>query len=195
MLHALEVPPYGGDTIFASQTLAYERCSPALQAMLAGLDGVHSAVNAYSPKMQAVHDTFAGMSVQTDDTAHRTQVHPVVRVHGETGEPALFVNAQYTVGLHGFMPHEAQPLLDYLFAHSTRTDLHLPVAVARRRRRDLGQPLGAAHGHGRLHRAPARDAPHHRRGRGPDPGGAPTLTIASLARRHRESTSHFVTAR
>jgi len=123
MLHALEVPPYGGDTIFASQTLAYERCSPALQTMLAGLDGVHSAVNAYSPKMQAVHDTFAGMSVQTDDTAHRTQVHPVVRVHGETGKPALFVNAQYTVGLHGFMPHEARPLLDHLFAHSTRTDL------------------------------------------------------------------------
>ena len=123
MLHALEVPPYGGDTIFASQTLAYERCSSALQAMLVGLDGVHSAVNAYSPKMQAVHDTFAGMSVQTDDTAHRTQVHPVVRVHGETGKLALFVNAQYTVGLHGFMPHEARPLLDYLFAQSTRTDL------------------------------------------------------------------------
>ena len=46
ILHALEVPPYGGDTIWASQTLAYERCSPALQAKLAGLDGVHSAVNA-----------------------------------------------------------------------------------------------------------------------------------------------------
>jgi len=122
MLHALEVPPYGGDTIWASQTLAYERCSVGMRAMLDHLDGVHSAINAYSPKMQAVHDTFAGMSVQTDDTANRTQVHPVVRIHGETGLPALFVNAQYTVGLRGFAPHEAKPLLDFLFAHATRTD-------------------------------------------------------------------------
>ncbi|MFM8303546.1 MAG: TauD/TfdA dioxygenase family protein [Actinomycetota bacterium] len=122
MLHALEVPPYGGDTIWASQTQALEQCSPALQDMLTRLDGVHSATNAYSPKMQAVHDTFAGMSVQTDESANRTQVHPVVRVHGETGRPALFVNAQYTVGLRGFGPHEARPLLDFLFAHSTRTD-------------------------------------------------------------------------
>jgi taurine dioxygenase len=123
ILHAREVPPYGGDTIFASQTLAYERLSPAMRELLDRLDGVHSAVNAYSPKMQAVHDTFAGMSVQTDDSANRTQVHPVVRVHGETGRRALFVNAQYTVALRGFAPHEAAPLLDFLFAHTTRTDL------------------------------------------------------------------------
>jgi len=122
ILHALEVPPYGGDTIWASQTLAYARLSPGMQAMLDRLDGDHSATNAYSPKMQAVHDTFAGMSVQTDESANRTQVHPVVRIHGETGLPALFANAQYTVGLHGFMPHEAKPLLDLLFAHATRTD-------------------------------------------------------------------------
>ncbi len=123
MLHALEVPPYGGDTVFANQVLAYARCSPAMQAMLGGLDGVHSAVNAYSPKMQAVHDIFAGMSVQTDESANRTQVHPVVRRHGETGEPALFVNAQYTTGLHGFSPFEAKPLLDFLFVLSTRIEL------------------------------------------------------------------------
>jgi len=93
-----------------------------MQSMLDGLTGVHSAVNAYSPKMQAVHDTFQGMTVQTDDSATQTRRHPVVRVHGETGEPALFVNAQYTIGLHGFAPHEAKPLLDFLFAHGTRTD-------------------------------------------------------------------------
>lgn len=58
-----------------------------------------------------------------DDSATQTQVHPVVREHGETGAPALFVNAQYTVGLHGNMSNEAKPLLDVLFAHSTRTDL------------------------------------------------------------------------
>lgn len=122
ILHAFEVPPYGGDTIFASQTLAYSTLSAGMRTMLDGLDGVHSAVNAYSPKMQAVHDTFAGMSVQTDESATQTRVHPVVREHGETGAPALFVNAQYTVGLHGFMPNEAKPLLDLLFAHSTRTE-------------------------------------------------------------------------
>jgi taurine dioxygenase len=122
ILHALEVPPCGGDTIWASQTLAYARLSPAMQEMLAGLDGVHSAVHAYSPRMQAVHDTFRGMTVQTDDTANRTQVHPVVRRHGETGEPALYVNPQYTIGLRGFAPHEAKPILDFLFAHSTRPE-------------------------------------------------------------------------
>jgi taurine dioxygenase len=122
ILHALEVPPYGGDTIFASQTLAYSTLSAGMQSMLQGLTGVHSAVNAYSPKMQAVHDSFQGMTVQTDESATRTQLHPVVRVHGETEQPALFVNAQYTTGLHGFAPHEAKPLLDFLFAHGTRTE-------------------------------------------------------------------------
>ena len=123
ILHALEVPPTGGDTIFASQTLAYERLSPAMRTMLDRLDGVHSAEHAYSPKMQTVHDTFTGMSVQTDESAHRTQVHPVVRVHGETGRRALYVNAQYTVGLHGFAPDEAKPLLAFLFEHATDADL------------------------------------------------------------------------
>jgi taurine dioxygenase len=123
ILHALEVPPYGGDTIFASQTLAYSTLSAGMQSMLQGLTGVHSAVNAYSPKMQAVHDTFRGMSVQTNESATRVQLHPVVRIHGETEQPALFANAQYTVGLQGFAHHEAKPLLDFLFAHSTRTEL------------------------------------------------------------------------
>ena len=50
-----------------------------MQSMLAGLRGVHSAVNAYSPKMQALHDTFAGMTVHTSDDAERAELHPVVR--------------------------------------------------------------------------------------------------------------------
>ena len=68
-----EVPPYGGDTIWANQELAYETLSRAMQEMLRGLRGVHSAVNAYSPKMQALHDTFAGMRVTHERrrAAHR----------------------------------------------------------------------------------------------------------------------------
>jgi taurine dioxygenase len=120
ILHALEVPPYGGDTLWANQYLAYRTLSKGMRSMLASLSGVHSAVNAYSPKMQAIHDQFVGMTVQTSEDANRTQEHPVVRVHGETGHKALYVNQQYTIGLAGFAPHEAKPLLDLLYAHSTQ---------------------------------------------------------------------------
>ncbi len=120
ILHAIEVPPYGADTIWANQYLAYETLSPGLQATLRTLDGVHSARDAYSPKMQAVHNLFAGMTVHTDESANASRSHPVVRAHGETGRPALFVNAQYTVGLEGWAAHEARWLLDRLFTHSTQ---------------------------------------------------------------------------
>jgi taurine dioxygenase len=122
ILHALEVPPSGGDTLWANQVLAFRSLSRGMQAMLEGLTGVHSAVNAYSPKMQPIHDTFSGMTVRTDDGANALQQHPVVRIHGETGQKALFVSAQYTIGLDGFAPHEAKPILDFLFAHSVRPE-------------------------------------------------------------------------
>ncbi len=123
ILHALEVPPSGGDTIWANQVLAFESLSTGMQSMLEGLTGLHSAVNAYSPKMQAIHDTFTGMVVHTNDEANRVERHPVVRVHPETGRRALFVNAQYTIALDGFHPHEAKPILDFVAEHSVRPEL------------------------------------------------------------------------
>lgn len=122
ILHAVDVPPYGGDTLWANQALAYSTLSTELQAILAGLVGLHSAVNAYSPKMQPVHDAFTGMTVRTSDDANRIERHPVVRHHPETGRPSLFVNAQYTIGLDGLLTPEAKPLLDLLFAHAVRPE-------------------------------------------------------------------------
>jgi taurine dioxygenase len=120
LLHALEVPPYGGDTLWANQHLALEALSRGMQRMLRGLAGIHSARDAYSTKMQSIHDMFTGMTVQTSDDALREQRHPVVRTHPETGRAGLFVNQQYTTGLDGFHPHEQRLLLDFLFAHSTQ---------------------------------------------------------------------------
>lgn len=120
ILQAIEVPPYGGDTIWANQELAYDALSRGMQEMLCSLRGVHSAVNAYSPKMQAVHDTFVGMQVSTSDDALRTQLHPMVRVHPDSGRPSLFVNEQYTVGIADFRPQDATPILRHLFVHATQ---------------------------------------------------------------------------
>jgi taurine dioxygenase len=119
ILYAIEVPPFGGDTIWANQELAYSALSPAMQHLLRGVRGVHSATHAYAPTMQAVHDRFTGMTVRTSDDALRTQEHPVVRVHPDTGRPSLYVNEQYTVGLAGFRAQEARPILEFLFAHAT----------------------------------------------------------------------------
>lgn len=120
ILHALEVPPYGGDTLWANQYLAFETLSPGLQQTLRGLTGMHSARDAYSPKMQAIHDQFVGMTVQTSEDANRLQAHPAVRVHVETGREALYLNPQYTIGLEGWWPHEAKTLLDYVYQHATQ---------------------------------------------------------------------------
>ena len=120
MLHALEVPPFGGDTLWAISTSRSRPSRAACNGPCADVDGVHSARDAYSPKMQAVHDLFAGMTVHTSEKANRLQAHPVVRRHPETGREALYVNRQYTVGLHEWWPTEQQALLDLLFADSTQ---------------------------------------------------------------------------
>ena len=161
---------YGGDTIWANQQLAYDSLSAGMRAMLAGLTGVHSAVNAYSPKMQALHDTFAGMTVHTSDDAEPRRAAPGRpcapgdRAAGALRERAVHDRARR------LRAAESKPMLDFVFEHCDATRVHVPVAVGGRRRRDVGQPVRAAHGDGRLHRPPPLHAPHHRRRRPPDPG-------------------------
>ena len=77
--------------------------------------------------------------------ANAVQQHPVVRVNAETGRKALFVNAQYTIGLDGFAPHESKPILDFLFAQlqpdkdTVDTELCLKDLETVEKRRDKTQ--------------------------------------------------------
>ena len=164
ILHAIEVPPYGADTLWANQYLAYRGLSRSMRGVVEGLRGVHSAVNAYSPKMQAIHDMFAGMTVQTSEDANRMREHPAVRVHAETDKQALFVNA----AVHRWPRRLPSPRVEAVARPSLPaldpTRLHVPLAVGRGRRRLLGQPLRAAHGDGRCDRSPSVHAPDHSRG-------------------------------
>ena len=129
ILHALEVPPYGGDTLWANQYLAFETLSPGLQQTLRGLTGVHSARDAYSPKMQAIHDQFDGMTRADERDGEPTQAHPAVRVHAETGREALYLNQQYTIGLDGWWPHEAKTLARLRVPARDASRVHVPVAL------------------------------------------------------------------
>ncbi len=123
VLYSREVPPYGGDTLFANMYLAYETLTPGMRRIADDLIGIHSARRSYSPAAQYQHDQLSAMEVKTDDSAYETVEHPVVRTHPETGRKALFINKVYTVGLKGFSKTEGAALLDLLCRHAERPEL------------------------------------------------------------------------
>jgi taurine dioxygenase len=116
ILYAVEIPDFGGDTLFASQAAAYEALSPGLKATLEGLNAVHSASREYSPKGQSAQPRV-GMSVAEADGYAGEYVHPVVLTHPETGRKALYVNPAFTLRIDGWRTSESKPLLDFLFNH------------------------------------------------------------------------------
>jgi taurine dioxygenase len=116
LLLAREIPPYGGDTLFANQYLAYERLSPGMQRMLEPLRAVNTSAMADVSKTR--EDRIAGAPVQDHES-----VHPVVRTHPETGRRALYVNCAHTERFEGMTVEESRPLLQFLHGWQVRPEL------------------------------------------------------------------------
>jgi taurine dioxygenase len=119
MLLAREVPPVGGDTLFANQYLAYEGLSPGLRRMLEGLVAVNSSTKADASRTREDRVRKDG---REDAKAEYLAEHPVVRTHPETGRKALYVNVAHTVRFKGLTDEESAPLLNYIFQHQTRPE-------------------------------------------------------------------------
>jgi len=119
MLVAREIPPYGGDTLFANMYLAYETLSHGLKALLEGLSAINSSAKADASRTREDRMKDSAREVKKDYVA----AHPVVRRHPETGRRALYVNVAHTVRFDGMTEEESRPLLDYLFRHQTRPEL------------------------------------------------------------------------
>ena len=105
VLHALTVPPVGGDTGFASTIAAFRALSPGLQALLRGLRAVHSYDGPARP-----------------DREGQTAVHPVVRRHPESGAEGLYLNRMFTTRFLDWTEAESRPLIDFLDRHMTRPE-------------------------------------------------------------------------
>ena len=119
MLLAREVPPYGGDTLFANQYLAYESLSDGMKKMLAGLKGVNTSAKADVSRTREDRIKTDGREEARKDYSAE---HPVVRTHPETGRKALYVNVAHTARFAGMTDEESAPLLDYLFQHQVRPE-------------------------------------------------------------------------
>ena len=117
MLYAVEIPPYGGDTLFANQYLAYETLSEAYRKLLDGLTGVSSSLKADASRTREDRLRAVGAERKT-----LVAEHPVVRTHPETGRRALYVNVGHTTHFKGLSEEESRPLLEFLFQHQVRPE-------------------------------------------------------------------------
>jgi taurine dioxygenase len=123
LLYGNVIPPVGGDTLFANQVAAWEALSPQLKTRLQDKQGIHSARRGYARDgMYGERDQGRSMAIRFGDDALAMQLHPIARVHPETGRTALFVSPGYTIGIDGMAEAEAQPLLLELFRHQVRDD-------------------------------------------------------------------------
>jgi taurine dioxygenase len=119
MLLAREVPPYGGDTLFANMYLAYESLSEGMRRMLDPLTAINSSARADVSRTREDRLKSDGRSGARKEYVAE---HPVVRTHPETGRKALYVNIAHTARFGGMTEEESAPLLEYLFRHQTRPE-------------------------------------------------------------------------
>jgi taurine dioxygenase len=119
ILQALEIPPSGGDTLWASLPAAYEALSPALQAFCSALTGRHSV----DPSLRrTIVDRHGPELAGRFEEAHPPVRHPLVRAHPDTGAPCLFVCPMYVDRIPELHPDESAVLLSHL--HHVAVDPH-----------------------------------------------------------------------
>lgn len=152
VLYAKELPPVGGDTLFANQYQAYEALSAPLRDFLDGLTAINSAAKGSAAATRSDRVSDAGTGRQEVLEAE----HPVVRTHPETGRKALYVNTGHTIRFGGMTEAESTPILEFLYQHQIKPEfccrfVWSPGAMAFWDNRCAQHyPINDYHGHTRL---------------------------------------------
>jgi taurine dioxygenase len=132
MLRAVQVPPYGGDTMWANAALAYASLSETMKSLLAELQVHMSMRNVFDsvrkhgdPKRDNPVGRLASLPDEgslPDSIIRNLEgcFHPLVNTHRHTEEKALYCDPSYAVGIRGMTDQEAEPILDFLATHITQ---------------------------------------------------------------------------
>jgi taurine dioxygenase len=122
-LYGLEIPPAGGDTLFANMYMAYETLSEGMKRLIDPLVGVSSAgAGRVGDRKKLMNASSKSIQLQNLDKLAMEAEHPAVRVHEKTGRKALFVNYIHTLKFKGWTEAESEPVLQYLFKHLRRPE-------------------------------------------------------------------------
>ncbi|MGI9407026.1 MAG: TauD/TfdA dioxygenase family protein [Hyphomicrobiaceae bacterium] len=117
---AREIPPVGGDTLFAGMAAAYDALSDGLKSVLEGLEAWHA--NTVCPEVAdpRLHAAFSDRLPGLQNDAGVRAKHPVVIRHPISGRKVLYVNSGFTECIEGWNHDESRALLEFLYAHATQ---------------------------------------------------------------------------
>ena len=126
MLHSIEVPTVGGNTLFADQYAAYDDLPEATKRRIEPLVGIHH----YGNRNDEDETSRTVASVLTDEQKARMPLitHPIARPHPVTGRKALYAVSGSSFGIVGVPDDEARALLDELAAHATQEKYRYSLA-------------------------------------------------------------------
>lgn len=123
ILAAIEIPPFGGDTMFANQQAAWEALPLPLKELLDGRNAVHVGKPygiKWAPPVE--EQAMKGSTRRGDPEADRERFHPAVLTHPRTGKRSLYLNPTYVMRLDGMSEAESRPILEMLFQHATQPE-------------------------------------------------------------------------
>ena len=122
ILHACEIPPNGGDTLWASMYAAYDALPSAMKTLIEELEAIHDPGSFKNGFLGVEHDIAAlNAAMSTVGSA----VHPIVKFHPTTGKACLYVNASFTRHIVGLTARESDRLLHYLYDHIDQPDFQV----------------------------------------------------------------------
>jgi taurine dioxygenase len=124
MLHGKVIPPFGGDTLFASMTAAYDALSTPVRAMLDGLTATHDFAHGFK---ESLAEPGGYERLANALAANPPVTHPVIRTHPDTRRKAIYVNSLFTVRINELRPAESTALLEMLFRHVTTDEFTVRV--------------------------------------------------------------------
>ena len=124
VLQAIKIPEFGGDTLWASGTAAFNALSEDLKQHLRGLTATHDIRKSFPLER---FGTTATDRERLENSFRKNPpvVHPVVRTHPETGAEVLFVNEGFTTQINELSAQESDELLSFLFEHAVKEQFHL----------------------------------------------------------------------
>ena len=126
ILRAIEMPPYGGDTLFVSMGAAYEALSPTMRQFLDGLTAVHSSRHVFGSAAQD-NETARTGRIGNAEAAVQDARHPVVITHPLSGRRGLFVNPVFTTHIENLTPEESAAILEMLYDHCRQPEFQCRV--------------------------------------------------------------------